>query len=242
MVKDYRISIPFFEFGPKNYMYGDQLLDLVEAMDGLAQKYDMDVLVDVQTTDLRLIAQNTSSRIHVFAQHMDPVCIGRGMGQILPEAVKATGAVGVMLNHAEHKMPLEQIRKAIARADEIGLATIVCSSSEAEILAVAEMRPNIVVAEPSDLIGTGVSVSREYVETCIHLVKSVDPHILVLPSAGIACGQDCYHIIKAGADASGSSSAICKAPNPAAMAEEMMEAVRCAYDEREAKNEIPVGG
>ena len=241
MVKDYRISVPFFEFGPKNYMYGDRLLDLVEVMDGLAQKYDMDVLVDVQTTDLRLIAKNTSSRIHVYAQHMDPVCVGRGMGQILPEAVKATGAVGVMLNHAEHRMPLDEIRKAIARADEIGLATVVCSDREEEIRAVAEMHPNIVVAEPSELIGSGISVGREYVEACVRLVKSVDPRILVLPSAGISCGGDCYRIIRAGADASGSSSAICKAESPAAMAEEMMAAVRRAYDEREARNEVLVG-
>ena len=234
MVEDYRISIPFFEFGPKNYLYGERLLELIKAMDALAQKYDMDVLADVQTTDLRMIAQNTGRRIHVYAQHMDPVRVGRGMGQILPEAVKATGAVGVMLNHAEHKMALDEIRGAIARADELKLATIVCGDAEDEIRAVAEMRPNIVVAEPSELIGTGIAVGREYVDACIRLVKSVDPRILVLPSAGISCGQDCYNIIRAGADASGSSSAICKAENPAAMAEEMMAAVRRAYDERES--------
>ena len=233
MVSDYQISIPFFEFGPKNYLYGERLLDLMKAMDRLAQKYDMDVLADVQTTDLRMIAENTSKRVHVYAQHMDPVGVGRGMGQILPEAVKATGAVGVMLNHAEHRMSLEEIRQAITRADEVGLATIVCADTEDEIRAVAEMRPNIVVAEPTELIGTGIAVGREYVDACIRLVRSVDPRILVLPSAGISCGQDCYHIIKAGADASGSSSAICKASDPAAMAEEMMAAVRSAYDERE---------
>lgn len=235
MVSKYRISTPFFEFGPKNYLYGARLLELIKAMDSLAHKYDMDVLVDVQTTDLRMIAENTSERIHVYAQHMDPVCVGRGMGQILPEAVKATGAVGVMLNHAERKMTLDQIRQAITRADEVGLATIVCADTEEEIRSVAEMHPNIVVAEPSELIGTGIAVGREYVDACIRLVKAIDPNILVLPSAGISCGQDCYNIIRAGADASGSSSAICKAANPAAMAEEMMAAVRRAYNEREAQ-------
>ena len=94
------------------------------------------------------------------------------------------------------------------------------------------MNPNIVVAEPSELIGTGISVGREYVDACIELVKSVNPEIMVLPSAGISCGQDCYNIIMAGADGSGSSSGICKAEDPAAMAEEMMASVRKAYDER----------
>lgn len=234
MIKDYKISTPFFEFGPKAYMYGEELLALMKKIDALAEKYDMDVLADIQTTDLRLIAENTSDRIHVYAQHMDSIPVGRGMGTILPEAVKATGAVGVMLNHAEKKMTLEEIKEAIKRAEEVGLATIVCADTEEEIKAVAEMNPDIVVAEPSELIGTGIAVGREYVDACIKLVKSVNPDIMVLPSAGISCGNDCYNIIKAGADASGSSSAICKAADPAAMTEEMMAAVRRAYDERMA--------
>ena len=54
----------------------------------------------------------------------------------------------------------------------------------------------------------------------------------MLPSSSIGCRQYCYNIIMAGADGSGSSSGICKAEDPAAMAEEMMAAVRKAYDER----------
>ena len=207
-------------------------MELMKKIDTYAEKYDMDVIADVQTTDLRLIAENTSNRIHVYSQHMDSIPVGRGMGTILPEAVKATGAVGVMLNHAECKLSLEEIKKAIERADEVGLATIVCADTEEEIRAVAEMNPNIVVAEPSELIGTGIAVGREYVDACIRLVKEINPEIMVLPSAGISCGNDCYNIIMAGADASGSSSGICKADDPAAMAEEMMAAVRKAYDER----------
>ena len=190
MVKNYKISTPFFEFGPKAYLYGDKLLELMKKIDTYAEKYDMDVIADVQTTDLRLIAENTSDRIHVYSQHMDSIPVGRGMGTILPEAVKATGAVGVMLNHAECKLTLDEIKKAIERADEVGLATIVCADTEEEIKAVAKMNPNIVVAEPSELIGTGISVGREYVDACIELVKSVNPEIMVLPSAGISCGQE----------------------------------------------------
>ena len=236
MLKNYRISTPFFEFGPKAYLYGNELLELMIKIDKIAHKYEMDVLADVQTTDLRLISENTSERIHVYSQHMDSIPVGRGMGTILPEAVKATGAVGVMLNHAERKLTLPEIREAIRRADEVGLATIVCADTEEEIKAVAAMNPNIVVAEPSELIGTGISVGREYVDTCIRLVKEINPEIMVLPSAGISCGRDCYNIIKAGADASGSSSAVCKAKDPAQMVDEMMAAIRKAYNERLGKS------
>ena len=70
MVKNYKISTPFFEFGPKAYLYGDKLLELMKKIDTYAEKYDMDVIADVQTTDLRLIAENTSDRIHVYSQHI----------------------------------------------------------------------------------------------------------------------------------------------------------------------------
>lgn len=212
-------------------MYGEELLKLAQSIDRIAQKYDMDVVIDPQTTDLRYIAENTSERIHVYAQHMDSIPLGRGMGSVLAEAVKATGAVGVMLNHAEHKLSLDEIAAAIQRADEVGLASMVCADGEDEIRAVAALAPNIIVAEPTELIGTGMAVGREYVNACVGLIRSVNPDIIVLPSAGISCGEDCYNIVRAGADASGSSSGICRASDSAAMAEEMIAAVRRAWNE-----------
>ena len=39
MVKDYKISEPFFEYGPKCYMYGETLLKMAKGLDKLAKKY-----------------------------------------------------------------------------------------------------------------------------------------------------------------------------------------------------------
>ena len=63
-------------------------------------------------------------------------------------------------------------------------------------------------------------------------VKDVDPDILVLTAAGIANGKDVYDTIIAGADATGSSSGVAKAADRAAMVDEMIAAVRKAWDER----------
>ena len=65
--------------------------------------------------------------------------------------------------------------------------------------------------------------------------KEINPEIKPFPSAGISKGEDCYNIIKAGASASGCSSAIAKAAEPLKLAEEMIAAVRRAYDERVGK-------
>jgi len=232
MYKEYKLKKSFFEFGPKAYLYGKELLELVKAIDGYAVKYDIDVIVDPQTIDIRLLAENTQ-RVQLYAQHMDSIPVGRGMGTILPEALKEAGAVGVLLNHAEKKLSLEEIETTIRRADEVGLATMVCTDTIEEMRIVAGFAPNIIVAEPTELIGTGQTSSMEYVKESIAIVKAVNPAIQVLQGAGISNGKDVYNVIKAGADATGSSSGIVKAPNPAAMAEEMIAAVRQAWNERQ---------
>ena len=53
-----------------------------------------------------------------------------------------------------------------------------------------------------------------------------------LTAAGIANGEDVYNTIIAGADATGSSSGVAKAADRAAMVDEMIAAVRKAWDER----------
>ena len=38
------IHPPFFEIGPKSYLYGDQILQLALAADAASQKYGVDVI------------------------------------------------------------------------------------------------------------------------------------------------------------------------------------------------------
>ncbi len=230
MVKNYVIKEPFFEYGPKCYMYGDTLLEIAKGLDELSEKYDVDVILDVPDTEIYNIAHNVK-RVHVYSQHMDSLAVGKGMGRTLPEALKAAGAVGVMLNHAEHKLTIDEIKAAIARADEVGLATMVCADSVDEVREIAKLGPNILVAEPTELIGTGKPADKEYVDEVIRVIREVNPEIKPFPSAGISKGEDCYNIIKAGSSASGCSSAIAKAEKPLALAEEMIAAVRRAWDE-----------
>ena len=191
----------------------------------------MDVIVTPQYTDIKLLADNTE-RILVFAQHMDYLPIGRGLGSVLPEAVKAAGAVGVMLNHAEKKLTLDEVEKTIKRADEVGLATIACADTVDELMAIAKMSPNLLVAEPTELIGTGKTADSNYVIETIKAVREINPDIMVLQGAGISNGQDVYNTIKLGAQATGTTSGIMKSDRPYEMVEEMLYNLRKAWDER----------
>ena len=231
MNKNNKIKAPFFEIGPKSYLFGDDILELAKAADEASQKYNVDIIFTCPVVDIRRVKENTK-HIHVFAPHMDPIPVGRGLADILPESLVAAGAEGVMLNHVEKSLSFEVLRATVERAEQVGLTTIVCADSMAEASRIAALNPDIIVAEPSELIGTGVSVGPEYVEAATKCVKSVNSDILVLTAAGIANGQDVYNTIIAGADATGSSSGVAKAADRAAMVDEMISACRRAYDER----------
>ena len=226
-----KIKAPFFEIGPKSYLYGEDIIDLAKAADAASEKYDVDIIFTCPVVDIRRVAQETK-KIHVFAPHMDPIYPGRGLADTLPESLVAAGAEGVMLNHVEKPLTFDVLEETIKRANEVGLTTIVCADSMADASKIASLHPDIIVAEPSELIGTGVSVGPEYVEAAMQSVKNVDENILVLTAAGIANGQDVYNTIIAGADATGSSSGVAKAADRAAMVDEMIAAVRKAWNER----------
>ncbi|MCE4565055.1 triose-phosphate isomerase [Maribellus sp. CM-23] len=235
MYKGIVIKPPFFEIGPKAFMYGERMLKLAKAADEAARKYDVGIILTPQYTDIKLLVENTKN-ILVFAQHMDPISTGRGLGSVLPEAIKAAGGHGVMLNHAERPMSISDLYKAIKRADDVGLMSIVCADTIEEAKAIAHFSPNIIVAEPTELIGTGKPSDKEYIRETISAIKQINPEIQVLQGAGISNGRDVYNVIKAGAEATGTTSGIMKANNPEEMLEEMIKAVRTAWDEIQTIN------
>jgi len=82
------------------------------------------------------------------------------------------------------------------------------------------------------LIGTGQPSDEQYIIETTAAIKQVNPEIQVLQGAGISNGIDVYNVIKAGADATGTTSGIMKAADPEAMLEEMIAAVRSAWDKK----------
>ncbi|MDR0668860.1 MAG: triose-phosphate isomerase [Treponema sp.] len=228
------LRVPFFEIGPKSYLYGDDVLDLALAADRASVAYDIDILFTAPVVDLRRIAR-AAEHLFVLAPHMDPLVPGRGLADLLAESLAAAGAFGVMLNHCEKPLTLGALEKTILRAREAGLFTVVCTDTITQAAAAAHFHPGVIVTEPAELIGTGQASDLSWVTAAIDAVKSVDPEIRVLQGAGISGGEDVYRVIFAGAEATGSSSGIVKAPDRPAMIDEMIRAVREAWDARHIK-------
>lgn len=224
-----QIKAPFFEIGVKNYIYGDDVLMLAQAADRAAVKYDVDVLFLAPYVEIRRIAENTE-KLLVFAPYMDTLRPGRGMADVLPEAVHAAGARGVVLNHCERPMTIPAIRETIQRAHELDMLTFACADTLDETRAIAQLHPDIINPEPSELIGSNKGSSEEFVKASILAVKNIYPDILVEQAAGIRTGKQVYDNIIMGADGVGAASGIVCAENPIAAAEEMIASVREAID------------
>lgn len=206
------------------------MLQLAKAADQAAVRYDIDVIFLAPYVDIRRIAENTQ-RILVFAPYMDILRPGRGMADVLPEAVRAAGAQGVVVNHCERPMTLGTIRETLRRADELDMLSFACADTIAEARAIAQLGPDIINPEPSELIGTDCGSSDDFIRESIRVVKEADPRILVEQAAGIRSGEQVYHNIILGADGVGAASGIVNAKDPLAMVDEMVGSVRRACEE-----------
>jgi triosephosphate isomerase len=226
-----KIRTPYFEIGTKNYIYGDTVLEYALAADRAAEKYDIDVLFITPAVEIRRIAENTKHLI-ILAPYMDTLRPGRGMADILPEALKAAGAQGVVINHCEKPMSLPQMKATVDRARELDFLVFACADTLEEAKAIAQLHPDIINPEPSAIIGGGNGVTpMDYVEASIREIKAIYPDILVEQAAGITNGQQVYDFIMAGSEAAGAASGIMKAADPIAMIDEMIAATRRAADD-----------
>ena len=157
---------------------------------------------------------------------------GRGMADILPEGLKAAGAQGVVINHCEKPMSLPQMKATIERARELDFIVFACADTLEEAKAVAQLHPDIINPEPTEVIGGGNGVSpMSYVKESIRVIKEIYPDIMVEQAAGITNGQQVYDFIMAGSEAAGAASGIMNARDPIAMIDEMIAAVRRAADD-----------
>ena len=75
MLKGYKIRAPYFEIGPKCFMWGERMLKLAKAVDKGAAKYDLDVIITPSTpTSVCLLrTPNASTSMHSIWMLLLPV-------------------------------------------------------------------------------------------------------------------------------------------------------------------------
>ncbi|MEO2179972.1 MAG: triose-phosphate isomerase, partial [Candidatus Poseidoniia archaeon] len=195
--------------------YGADGFDLCKIMEEISIEHNVNLAAAVSAIDLVDFSDNL--KIPIFAQHVDGVNYGSHTGSILPEAVRYSGAVGTLVNHAECQMSWEEIEKTINRCKELGLLTVLCTADLESSEKGAHLNPDMIAVEPPELIGGDISVSTakpEIISDTVELVKKINSDISVLCGAGVKNQTDVSKAISLGSEGILLASGVVKSSEP----------------------------
>ena len=204
---------------------GSEAIKIAKIMERVGRETGMRMIIAVQHADVYRVASNVE--IDVFAQHIDAIEYGSHTGWILPETIKEAGAKGSILNHSEHRLTIDEIKKGIETLRKNKMESIVCASDNQIAKALAVLEPDYVAVEPPELIGGDVSVTKakpSVVKNAVENVRSISK-AKVLCGAGIKSGEDVRKAIELGAEGILVASGVVKAKNKEKIIREMAEAM-----------------
>lgn len=204
---------------------GAALTRLAKALQLEARKAAAPVALCPPLPETAAVARLRLGRIQVWAQHCDDAPSGATTGWFGPSALRAAGAVGTVLNHAERKIPRDLARDTKARCLAEGLPVLFCADSIEEARSLARLKPLAIAIEPPELIGGDVSVTTAdaaIVSDAVEAVRRVSPKTKVLCGAGVKTGYDAARALELGAYGVLVSSGIVKARRPAVAARDLL--------------------
>ncbi|MBI2139276.1 triosephosphate isomerase [Candidatus Woesearchaeota archaeon] len=159
------------------------------------------IIVAAQAADIHRAAKK-AKKTSVFAQHIDAAEQGRNTGFVTAESVIEAGANGTIINHAEHKIPLMLVQKAVERARQNKLITVVCAATAKEAAEIAKAcSPDYIAIEPPELISGKIGVSTAKPEIITDTIKAVHKvrKTPVICGAGVSSREDVKAAIRLGA-------------------------------------------
>lgn len=197
----------------KAYRMGKEAERLIK----LIEKYDKDAIVCLGQLDLCLAKK---TKLKVFAQHVDYQEKGKNTGFLIPEAIKAEGVKGSLLNHSEHRISLEEIKATLKRCRDLNLKVVVCVSSLEEAKYVLKFRPYAIAFEDPDLIGTKKSIVNYKAGEVLDFVDLLKrSRVVPICGAGVSTVEDYEEAFRLGCKGVLISSAIAKSRNPVKLLE-----------------------
>jgi triosephosphate isomerase (TIM) len=197
---------PIIVINLKTYQQGENAVKIAKVI----EKVDKNIILGVQAGDIYEIVHRT--KLKVYAQHVDYFEPGKNTGYIIPEGIKKDGARGTFLNHSEHKLSFDVLKKTIERCKKVGLKTLVFASNLNEAEEIEKLKPDYLVIEPPELVGGKKSISEEKPELIKNIKSKIKMKFLV--GAGINSKEDIEIACKLGASGVAFSSVITMAMEP----------------------------
>lgn len=177
----------------------------------------------VSAFDLEAVRRAAPS-LEVWSQHLDPVGQGGFTGWLEPETAMHRGAQGTIINHAEHKVEMDHVKRLLPQLPD-DFPVCGCAADLEEAKSLAEMGPTFIAVEPPELIGGDISVTTadpSIVSDTVAVVKATNPDVRVLCGAGVKNGQDVATAIKLGAEGVLLASGVTKASDVASVLNDLV--------------------
>jgi triosephosphate isomerase len=194
-----KLPILIINFKAYGEAAGRRAVEIAKAAEKVAKELGVNIAVAPNHLELALVAQ--SVEIPVYAQGADVEAPGAYTSHVAVDNIKAAGASGVILNHSEAPLRLNDLAKLVARAKAVGLDVVTCAPDPRTSLAAAALGPHAVAVEPPELIGTGRAVSKYKPETVVETVRLVSAHfpdVAVITGAGIESEEDVEAALRLG--------------------------------------------
>ena len=204
---------------------GNEAIKIAKIMEKVGKETGIRMIIAVQHADVHRVASNVE--IDVFAQHIDAIEYGSHTGWILAEAIKEAGAGGSIINHSEHPVTINEIKRSVEILRKNKMESIVCASDNEIAKSVAVFQPDYVAVEPPELIGGDISVTKakpSVVKNAVESVRKVS-NSAVLCGAGIKNGEDVRKAIELGSSGILVASGVVKAKNKEKIIMEMASAM-----------------
>jgi triosephosphate isomerase len=190
----------------KNYKTGVKVLSLAKKIHGK-------IIVAVPRLNIKEILEKT--KLKVYAQHVDYQNYEKTTGFTTPKGLKESGVEGSLLNHSEHKIKLQEIKKTIKESKKVNLKLIVCVSNLKEANQIKKLKPFAIAFEDPKLVSTKKSITKykaNDLKKFVSLLKNTK--IIALCGAGINSKEDYTEALKLGCKGVLISSAVANSKKP----------------------------
>ncbi|MAG02355.1 hypothetical protein CMI42_03385 [Candidatus Pacearchaeota archaeon] len=190
----------------KTYKKGKEVLKLVR----IIEKINKNIIVGLIPLDIKEISKKT--KLKVFSQYLSDDI----------KEIKGS-ASGVFLNHSDHPLTFNKLKKSISLCKKNKLKTAVFTTSLREARKIEKLKPTYLIYEPKELIGGKISVSQAKPEIIRKFKDNLSMTFLV--GAGIKTSKDIKTALDLGSSGIAISSVIMKSRNPEGKLKELIGSV-----------------
>ena len=205
---------------------GPRALTLAKICQKVSNESGVQIAVCPPMIGLALIAR--SMDIPVYSQNVDPLKPGSGTGYVTPSMLHSTDVRGTLVNHSEHRQPIEDVGTCIEMCKYLSLDVCACAESVDKAREISAFAPQMIAVEPPELIGGDVSVTTanpRIVSDTVEAVHSVNPDVAVLCGAGVKTGEDVKAALDLGARGVLLASGVVKSRDPESVLRDLIKLI-----------------